>query len=621
MNSLSAHQLQQFKAFNELSIEDCEALLAIGQAQHMQKGETLFHKHDNYTGSLFLVYSGKIEVQRPGGEIITAAAGDFIGLSNYIDKSPFNATAIAQSDVDVLVFPETPLTALEQSRPAIADTISRIITKRIRQRGYPHRIESGPLAEPVRTVMTSPLSTCHIDLSLADAFHLMDSRKIGSLGVLDDNDKLFGVLTYAGLAEAMITKGAKPESKLSHAACETPRTVNLETPIWQASDLLARYNTKYLIVTEDDHPVGLMSQSDVLKSLITTGDHQRRRIQTFTSCKALKQLYDELYLHARVLLHNNRYASQAIRLLSYVHLNIQQRVIELTLQQIEAKQGPAPCAYAVLIMGSGGRQEMLLTPDQDNGIIIDDRSETPSDSTLSWFKDFAELLNQNLAEAGYILCPGDIMARNPQFHKTLSQWRKQFTHMVDKPNLKAAKWSNIVFDFDTLYGDDSLTYALRQHLLAAIQNKPQLLEFMVEHDAEGKPAIGLFNRLLTTDNGEEKGSIDIKRNGLRIIADAARVYALSAGISSCNTQERLKRLVHRGILSADLVESVSFAYDELLDMLLQHQIEQAEQQHAIDKFIYPAELNEQKQSVLRVSMRAIKRLQDKLQGQYGRSAF
>ena len=47
---------------------------------------------------------------------------------------------------------------------------------------------------------------------------------------------------------------------------------------------------------------------------------------------------------------------------------------------------------------------------------------------------------------------------------------------------------------------------------------------MAEDDAEGKPALGIFNQLVTTR--DEKGEhIDIKRNGLRIIADAARIFA------------------------------------------------------------------------------------------------
>jgi CBS domain-containing protein len=80
-------------------------------------------------------------------------------------------------------------------------------------------------------------------------------------------------------------------------------------------------------------------------------------------------------------------------------------------------------------------------------------------------------------------------------------------------------------------------------------------------------------------------------------------------------------LVHQGVLNRDLVDSVLAAFDELLDLLLTHQITQVKAGIAPDKFINPETLPWQTRAVLRVSMRAVKRLQDQLQGQFGRTAF
>jgi len=621
MNQSSIPELVNLPLLADLPESDRDHLLAAAQSRHLARDEILFQEGDPYSNRLYLLVHGTLRIQRSDGRQYELQSGEFVGLSNYLDKSAYYSTAIALTPADVLEIDEDVLKQLEADHPPIADLISRMIARRLRTRSWRSQIESGPLAQPVRTIMKSPLSTCRTGLTLREAFQLMDGRKIGSLGVLDNNDELFGVLTYAGLAEALALKGAKPDSPLDKATCDTPRTIHSDAPIWQAHDFLSSYNTKYLIVTENDKPIGLVSQTDLLRSLITADTSLLERIAESGTLEECRNYYENLYRYAEDCQRANRYASQAIRLLSHAHLRIQRRVVELTLQEMEAEHGPAPCRYALLIMGSGGRQEMLLNPDQDNGLIIDDRDVEPDADTLAWFEQFAGKLNPNLDAAGYILCPGDIMARNPMYRKTLSQWRQQFTHLVNKPNLKGAIWSNIVFDFDTLYGDDSLTYALRQHLLQALQKNTRLLDYMVEHDAEGRPAIGLFNRLLTSDTDEDKGSIDIKRNGLRIIADAARVYALANGISQSNTRDRLNSLVHRGALSADLIDAVSFAYEELLDLLLQHQIQQRRSQQSLDKRIYPEQLNEQMRSMLRMSMRAIKRLQDKLQGQFGHAAF
>jgi CBS domain-containing protein len=274
-----------------------------------------------------------------------------------------------------------------------------------------------------------------------------------------------------------------------------------------------------------------------------------------------------------------------------------------------------------LIMGSGGRHEMLLNPDQDNALIISDDPGSLSVDETSWFEEFARRLNMNLDRVGYVLCPGEIMANNPMFRKTLSQWKQQMHYLLTHPNQKAARWSNIVFDFETLYGNDQLTHQLRSYLLKDIQEHNKLLGFMVEDDAEGRPAIGFFNRLLTVGEGDNEGTIDIKRNGIRLIADAARIYAMSAGISASNTIERLQGLVRQGVVSSELVDSSIVAYEELLNVLLEHQISQRDNGLEPNKFIDPQNLSVPERSALRAAMRAIKRLQDQLQGQFGLSPF
>ena len=213
------------------------------------------------------------------------------------------------------------------------------------------------------------------------------------------------------------------------------------------------------------------------------------------------------------------------------------------------------------------------------------------------------------------------MARNSMYRKTLARWKKQIDNITKKPTAKAARWCNVVMDFETLYGDDSLTAELRQHVLAAVRSRSRLLGMMVADDAEGKPALGMFNQLITTTKDEQGERIDIKRNGLRIIADAARILALQSGIARQNTTDRLNSLVRVGKLSDDFSATISEAYEELLDLLLTHQINQARHGKKLDKLIDPENLSAQSRSTLRLAMRAVKRLQDQLQDEFGTEIF
>ncbi|MEW7981284.1 MAG: hypothetical protein G8D58_06870 [gamma proteobacterium symbiont of Phacoides pectinatus] len=165
--------------------------------------------------------------------------------------------------------------------------------------------------------------------------------------------------------------------------------------------------------------------------------------------------------------------------------------------------------------------------------------------------------------------------------------------------------------------NDALTMELRRHTLAELKAHPRLLGRMVADDAEGRPAIGLFNRLITTKSNSRGEWIDVKRDGLRIVADAARIFPLQGGISVQNTGDRLEALVRTRSLSRDFIDSVQEAYEGLLDLLLAHQLRQMEGGKKVDKLIATSRLSRQTRSTLRMAMRAIKRLQERLQGEFG----
>jgi len=584
--SLNPQQLQTTDIFSTLPITVIQALLDKSTPQYLSDNDIIFRTGDNYKQAIYIVYQGTIARHENTGQIKDIDNGGILGLSNYLDHSPYSVTATAKTKTTLLCINHSDLQHLELDHPALANLFNTLIAQRIKKYSIASHAVAGPLSHLVRSVMKSPIITCSTNTTLGQAFQIMDERKIGALGVINNNNSLFGVLTYAGIAEAFVSNKATPDSQISIAACDVPRTIIPNAPLWQANEIFEQFSTKYLVVTEDEQPIGLLSQTDITTSLLSEKSGLLKKIKTANSFTELNDIYNNLVEDAQQFHATNHLAHQAVKLLSNVHLAIQHRVIQITLSSIEKQYGAAPRAYALFIMGSGSRKEMLLNPDQDNGIIISDAMSDLTNKEKEWFKLFTDKVNINLDQAGYIL-----------------------------------RWANIVFDFNLIYGDDDLINALNKHLMLSIKAQPKLLEYMVEDDAQGRPALGLFNQLVTNEQGEHKGSIDIKRNGLRIIADAARIYALAEGITERNTLDRLNALVHCGRLSPELVESVRYAYEELLDMLFLHQIEQVKQGNSPDKLIYPEKISSESKSALRVSMRAIKRLQDQLQGEYGRSAF
>jgi len=620
-NSTLREKLCGTRTFKEVSPDTVTALVEKSRLLVLPAGKTLFHAGESYREVVYTLIEGDIVMRRPNGQDEPIRPGDFIGLANYIDQHDYLSSVHATTKSSLLVTDAGIMNRLEHARPDFFDALNRVISGKLRERHPDRSISAGLLAQPVTRVMKSPVAYCGPETNLREAFIRMKERRIGSMVVKDKRGNLLGLITYAGLAEAAILENSRPDDSIMTVACEIPRVVDADTPLWEAEDLMERDIAKYAIVCEGNSPIGIVSRTDILQILVARPSKLSNRIRDAETIPDLAALGEKLADVAADASETNRRPSAAVRLLSETHLLLQHRVVDLTLDWMKHKgHGKPPADYVVLIMGSGGRREMLLNPDQDNGIIIGQTSEDRHKQVDEWFERFGKRLNRNLDKVGYMLCPGEIMLRNPMYRQSLSNWKKQISDITSKPSDKSARWANVVLDFDTLYGNDALTVELRRHLMGELHRKPGLLKLMAEDDAEGKPALGIFNQLVTTK--DEKGEhIDIKRNGLRIIADAARIFAFQNGIAVQNTSDRLNALVRVGKLSDDFKNSIQEAYEEMLDLLLHHQINQLAAGKEPTKKIKLEKLSPRSRSTLRMAMRAVKRFQEQLQDEYSAEVF
>lgn len=610
--------LRQTPGFRDLDPAVLGTLLARTSKRRLDAGETLFDMGQPFLDEVYIVRRGEIELQRADGRTDKATPGYLVGLSSYLGESAYASRAIAGAGTEVLVLPAGELRDAERREPALFDAVNRLIGTGLRARTVSAGLASGGLTQPSASIMSAPLSSCRPDDSIRHVLETMLRDDVGSLAIVDANRQLHGLVTFRSLAKRLAQPGVDPGREPAANAVRPATTVSGDMPLWQAQDVQERERSKYLVVVDGGRPVGMLSQTDIVHALRAHQSGVFPRIYR-------AQSYDELAGHylgidriAQRALETNRRARVAIRILSETHLAIQRRCVELTLAELESEgRGQPPLGYALIIMGSGGRREMMLDPDQDNGFILADHSDSASKAIDEWFYRFGARLNANLDRVGYVLCPGEIMARNPMYRKTLSQWKAQITRMVRRPNEKVARWSNIVFDFNAQYGDDALARELRTHLNEQLEGNPGLLKFMMEDDAHGRAPINWFNRLVTTDRPDGTEVVDVKRNGMRIVANAARILALKSGIGVCNTTDRIDALVRGGVLSDDFGATVSAAYDELLDILLMHQLDQRRSGTPLDKEIAPHDLKTPAREALRISMRAVKRFQERLQSEFG----
>ncbi|HSH57185.1 MAG TPA: DUF294 nucleotidyltransferase-like domain-containing protein, partial [Halomonas sp.] len=77
------------------------------------------------------------------------------------------------------------------------------------------------------------------------------------------------------------------------------------------------------------------------------------------------------------------------------------RAIRLAEVEMEGQGwGPPPVAYCVVVLGSGGRHESLLAPDQDNAMIIDEYPDARHVEIDGYFQSLGERFSERLDRAG-----------------------------------------------------------------------------------------------------------------------------------------------------------------------------------------------------------------------------
>jgi signal-transduction protein with cAMP-binding, CBS, and nucleotidyltransferase domain len=251
------------------------------------------------------------------------------------------------------------------------------------------------------------------------------------------------------------------------------------------------------------------------------------------------------------------------------------RLSETTCAALEADGwGAAPVPFAVIVMGSAGRGESLLTPDQDNGLVLADCPAQDRARVDGYFAEFGRRLTRDLATVGFPLCTGNVMATNPVWRKTLPEWHAQVDDWAAARTNIAILNADIFFDFQCVHGDRTLAADLRQHVTGVAQGNGPFLNQMAWKQSEEGPSLGLFGRFMGREASEGDG-IDLKLHGTMPLVEAVRLLALWSGVEETGTRSRLRALLGRRVIERVDHDELVEAFEFLTGLLLRRQVADA----------------------------------------------
>lgn len=433
------------------------------------------------------------------------------------------------------------------------------------------RIDAFPFRHRVVDIASCPPIFCAPETTLGDAVAEMARRRISSIFVASPERRTARDIAIITERDVIRLVGEQGSACLARGAGEIGNkpleTVPADAFVYRAIGRMDRRGIRHLGVTDAAGSViGAISARDLLQLRASDALALGDAIDCAGSIPELAAAWSQLPQVAGRLLVEKVSAREIAAVISEETGTITAHAARLAeAEMIENGAGPSPVEYAVLVMGSAGRGESLLIPDQDNAII---RAESADEvATDAWFLAHGRRMNAILDEIGIPLCKGQVMAGNPAWNGPPSVWDarlRSWTEAVDPKDLLAV---DIFFDFRCVTGEFRLADELRGRSLAIAAASRILLKLLGDALRSWSPPLGFLGRLV-----HENGWIDLKKGGLFPIVAAARCLALAHGIAARSTTQRLAHLAELGIGNASELAELDRIHALLQRMILNQQI-------------------------------------------------
>lgn len=571
--------------FADLPEPVLDALPARFTIRYVRRGHVLLTAQDTVT-QLYVVRSGALDVHDAAGGLVDRVdVGESVGANGLLQPPPYGFVVTAVEDTLVLALPASTFHHLTATQASFASSFLLQQARRLH-----HAVETVEVLQGGAAVLKTRLRdliggepvVVAPDCTIRDAARTMRSARVSSLLVVDGS--LVGIVTDRDLRNRVLAEGRDPDIPIAQIMTLEPLTAQADSIAFELLLEMVSRNIHHMPVLDGDRLVGLVTSTDLIRL--------ERASPLYVAEDAARQEHPEglADVTARLpglveqLVAQDASADDIGRVVTAVGDAVERRLLDL----VEAHLGPPPVPYCWVVLGSQARHEQGLSSDQDNALILADDATREHDA---YFAKLATLMRDGLTRCGYPPCPGDVMATNPRWRRTLSAWRRRFATWIDEPSPEAVLHARVFFDMRPLHGDLQLCATLREAVLGATPGGRSFLAHLAKEALTHVPPLGVFRGLVLEKEGEHKSTLDLKRRGVGPVVDLARVAALSVGLPQVNTAARITAASDAGAMSAQAAADLREAFEFIASVRLRHQARQVRTGHPPDNYVPPAELS------------------------------
>jgi CBS domain-containing protein len=451
-----------------------------------------------------------------------------------------------------------------------------------------------------RVLRRQPVA-CGPEERVAAAIATMRSQAIGSMIVVDAASVPIGILTLRDVVDRVALEPGALDAPIARVMTVRPITLPVQETAYAAALAMIRHGVRHIVLVDGKRLAGLVSERDLFGLQSTDVRHLSTEIRGARDLSAITRFGADIRDLACRMVVQGAAVGPLTAFVASLNDLLTERIVELDFQAA----GTRGLRWCWVVMGSEGRSEQTLRTDQDNGLIFEPAPGQSVADARAVLLPVAQHINQALDQAGYRLCPGDIMAGNPQWCLSLDEWRARFERWIDSGSPEALLHGAIFFDLRPLVGEMALGRELRAWLAVHAPRNRRFLHQMARNALENRAPLKWLGRFRAGSDGR----IDLKLNGAGLFVDAARIFSLAFGIDECNTERRLRAAAPRLKVPAAELEAWITAFHYIQGQRLRRQAECLAQGLTPDNRVDPRALNDFDRDVLRSALRRTRALQ------------
>ncbi|BCG22476.1 cyclic nucleotide-binding protein [Pseudomonas tohonis] len=617
--------LQKFPPFNQMESAHLAYLVENCLLRFYGRGESIIKPSDGPVEHFYIVKQGRVVGERPhsakrGTETtFEIAGGECFPLAALLGERATRTEHLAGEDTFCLLLAKPAFVRLFAISGPFRDFALRGVSSlldQVNQQVQLRAVETLGAQYSLDTrlidlAVRQPIA-CPPHMPLRDAVRLMHENQVGSIVIVDEQQRPQGIFTLRDLRRVIADACADLGQSIAGLMTQQPFHLPPDASAFDAAIAMTERHIAHVCVVEDGRLRGVVSERDLFSLQRVDLVHLARTIRHAGRVETLAALRSDIQRLVDSMLAHGASSTQITHIITLLNDHTVCRVIELAIEE----QGDPGVPFTWLCFGSEGRREQTLHTDQDNGILFEARDAAEAAAIRGRLLPLAERINQDLARCGFELCRGRIMAGNPELCLSRQEWSRRFAGFIREATPESLLGSSIYFDLRAVWGEREGCEQLRREVLAQVADNRLLQRLMAENALRQRPPVGRFRDFVVARKGAEKDTLDLKVQGLTPFVDGARLLALAHGIESCNTLERLRQLVAHEVIDAQDGAAFEEAYHFIQQTRMQQHQQQARQGLPFTNRLDPDSLNHLDRRILRESFRQAQRLQGSLALRY-----